>query len=106
MMLFLLCVTISPPGVFEHRLLLHALLLCLITSRYEKRADQLFIVLLCYFVCGLLVGSSSRCSSLAAIYGPRQANLVPLAYASREGSREPAHPRSLARTSAARSYKH
>ena len=39
------------------------------------------------------------------IFGPRQANLVLNAYASSEGSGEPAHPRSLARTSAARSYK-
>ena len=38
-------------------------------------------------------------------FGPRQANLVLMAYASREGSGEPAHPRSLARTFAARSYK-
>ena len=38
--------------------------------------------------------------------GPRQANLVLIAYASSEGSGEPAHPRSLARTSTARSYKH
>ena len=36
---------------------------------------------------------------------PRQANLVLIAYASSEGSGEPAHPRSLARTFAARSYK-
>ena len=40
-----------------------------------------------------------------SIYGPRQANLVLIAYASSEGSGEHAHPRSLARTSAARSYK-
>ena len=39
------------------------------------------------------------------LFGPRQANLVLIAYASSEGSGEPAHPRSLARTSAARSYK-
>ena len=32
--------------------------------------------------------------------GPRQANLVLIAYASSEGSGEPAHPRSLARTCA------
>ena len=38
-------------------------------------------------------------------YGPRQANLVLIAYASSEGSGEPAHPGSLARTSAARSHK-
>ena len=37
------------------------------------------------------------------LYGPRQANLVLIAYASSEGSGEPAHPRSLARTSSARS---
>ena len=37
--------------------------------------------------------------------GPRQANLVLIAYASSEGSGEPAHPRSLARTFAARSYR-
>ena len=37
--------------------------------------------------------------------GPRQASLVLIAYASSEGSGEPAHPRSLARTSAARSYR-
>ena len=39
------------------------------------------------------------------MYGPRQANLVLIAYASSEGSGEPAHPRSLARIFAARSYK-
>ena len=38
-------------------------------------------------------------------YGPCQANLVLIAYASSEGSGEPAHPRSLARIFAARSYK-
>ena len=37
--------------------------------------------------------------------GLHQANLVLIAYASSEGSGEPAHPRSLARTFAARSYK-
>ena len=37
--------------------------------------------------------------------GPRQANLVLIAYASSEGSGEPAHSRSLARTFAARSYR-
>ena len=40
-----------------------------------------------------------------SLIGPRQANLVLIAYASSEGSGEPAHPRSLARTFAARSYK-
>ena len=37
--------------------------------------------------------------------GPRQVKLVLIASASSEGSDEPAHLRSLARTSAARSYK-
>ena len=40
-----------------------------------------------------------------SLYGPRQANLVLIAYASSEGSGQPAHPGSLARTFAARSYK-
>ena len=39
------------------------------------------------------------------IIGPRQANLVLIAYASSEGSGEPAHPCSLARTFAPRLYK-
>ena len=39
------------------------------------------------------------------LIGPRQANLVLIVYASSEGSGEPAHPCSLARTFAARSYK-
>ena len=43
--------------------------------------------------------------NLFMTYGARQANLVLIAYASSEGSDKPAHPRSLARTSAARSYK-
>ena len=43
--------------------------------------------------------------SLQCSYGPRQANLVLIAYASSEDSGEPAHPSSLARTFAARSYK-
>ena len=42
---------------------------------------------------------------IISLNGPRQANLVLMAYASSEGSGEPALPRSLARTSAARSYK-
>ena len=39
------------------------------------------------------------------LIGPRQANLVLIAYASSKGSGEPAHPHSLTRTFAARSYK-
>ena len=40
-----------------------------------------------------------------SLYGPRQANLVLIVYASSKGSGEPAHSRSLARNFAARSYK-
>ena len=43
--------------------------------------------------------------NLTKLIGPHQANLVLIAYVSSEGSGEPAHPRSLARTFAARSYK-
>ena len=43
--------------------------------------------------------------AILLLFGPRQTNLVLIAYASSEGSGEPAHPRSLARTSAAHSYK-
>ena len=46
-----------------------------------------------------------RNSRISVSNGPRQANLVLMGYASSEGSGEPAHPRSLARTFAARSYK-
>ena len=42
---------------------------------------------------------------IITLIGPRQADLVFIAYASSEGSGEAAHPRSLARTPAARSYK-
>ena len=57
---------------------------------------------------GLFVGLHQISIYIASVtkwYGPRQANLVLIAYASSEGSGEPAHPRSLARTFAARSYK-
>ena len=63
-----------------------------------KSGDKMVKMLLCIY--------GSRYGKLTIlITGPRQANLVLIAYASSEGSGEPAHPRSLARTSAARSYK-
>ena len=52
-----------------------------------------------------VIRTNLRCFNMNVTYGPRQANLVLIAYASSEGSGEPAHPRSLARTFAARSYK-
>ena len=48
---------------------------------------------------------SSQLMSKIRSVGPHQANLVLVAYASSEGSGEPAHSRSLARTSTARSYR-
>ena len=50
-------------------------------------------------------GAPKNTFSINNKIGPRQANLVLIAYASSEGSGEPAHPRSHARTFAARSYK-
>ena len=56
--------------------------------------------------CNIILTSQSwNVFTIGLRYGPRQANLVLIAYASSEGSGEPAHPRSLARTFAARSYK-
>ena len=54
---------------------------------------------------GLLKPFPWQRDRLWLLFGPRQANLVLIAYASSEGSGEPVHPRSLARTFAARSYK-
>ena len=54
-------------------------------------------------ICKWILNSQEK--KLLISYGPRQTNLVLIAYASSEGSGEPAHPRSLARTFAARSYK-
>ena len=53
----------------------------------------------------ILTEMNGLCHGSTRPTGPRQANLVLIAYANSEGSGEPAHPRSLARTSAARSYK-
>ena len=52
-----------------------------------------------------LINNENTPDSPSVTNGPRQANLVLNAYASSEGSGEPAHPRSFARTSATRSYK-
>ena len=54
------------------------------------------------------IAQDQECDSMCVYkisFGPRQANLVLIAYASSEGPGEHAHPRSLARTFAARSYK-
>ena len=59
--------------------------------------------LLPYFTCANSEGTGRLCDKNHN--GPRQANLVLIAYASSEGSGEPAHPGSLASTFASRSYK-
>ena len=48
----------------------------------------------------------SKEHSTFILFGPHQANLVLIPFAGSEGSGEPAHPRSLARTFATHSYKH
>ena len=77
---------------------------CICISRPEivqigRNSTHIYVI---YAIC--LLWSIYDASSVFYI-GPRQANLVLIAYASSEGSGEPAHPRSLARTFAARSYK-
>ena len=62
------------------------------------------LVLTLIFLCQSMVNNKKKHSG-GVSYGPRQANLVLIAYASSEGSGEPAHPRSLARTFAAHLYK-
>ena len=83
---------------------------CIIYTCFHRnilsvRKDWIYHVSCCHLIyLDLLPGNDSRRQG-NRLFGPRQANLVLIAYASSEGSGEPAHPRSLARTSAARSYK-
>ena len=58
-----------------------------------------------WFECFLVENPRRHVFAWCGSFGPCQANLVLIAYASSEGSGEPAHPRNLARTFAARSYK-
>ena len=72
-----------------------------------QRQSLLFVDIFFYI---LLAKAESWCDFITPIvcsllYGLRQAKLVLIAYASSEGSGEPAHLRSLARTISARSYK-
>ena len=69
----------------------------------HEAAQIIFVTIICPL--GSLSVSTIKLMRLWSLYGPRQANLVLIAYASSEGSGEPAHRRSLARTFAARSYK-
>ena len=71
-----------------------------------KATDLFAVSSLMFFTLHFNTRTASRILCfLLVLYEPRQANLVLIAYASSEGSGEPAHPRSLARTSATRSYK-
>ena len=66
---------------------------------------RISVLNLCHVLKPFVQSTPGLFKTATRIFGPRQANLVLIAYASSEGSGEPAHPRSLARTSAARSYK-
>ena len=68
----------------------------------DDNLDWTALYMLLAITCSISMISRTDYSELD---GPRQANLVLTAYASSEGSGEPAHLRSLPRTSAARSYK-
>ena len=72
----------------------------------QRNPYSLYVSLICICIRKKTLGRDNRWRNLLETYGPRQANLVLITYASSEGSGEPAHPRSLARTFAARSYKH
>ena len=72
---------------------------------YSGRSLAVFKYLTLTMSLNLLLYSEVFLTYSKRINGPRQANLVLIAYASSEGSGEPAHPRSLASTFAARSYK-
>ena len=75
-------------------------------SEFQTLVTSLFINKNKNIKCGREFSLLERMEHLVPkLFGPCQANLVLIAYASSEGSGEPAHPRSLARTSAARSYK-
>ena len=88
------------------------MIICMYTLKTASNLS--FFFLFCFFFFCLLSMNSMLLFQIKAkdgnltspkTNGPRQAILVLIAYASSEGSGEPAHPRSLARTSAARSYK-
>ena len=64
-----------------------------------------FNIVLTEKAASFIYNTSDLESSKLVSCGPRQANLILTAYASNDGSGESAHPRSLARTSAARSNK-
>ena len=70
---------------------------------YSDSSDAISSTL--FLILFLLECASFIDDKFRLLFGPRQANLVLIAYASSEGSGEPAHPRSLARTFAARLYK-
>ena len=80
------------------------LFLSAIEIRWELKRDLIYLHNVTFFDRQKLIYKDRRCI-LTISLGPRQANLLLIAYASSEGSGESAHPRSLARTFAARSYK-
>ena len=76
-------------------------------KRKKRDCDARLLWWICTNLKNTLVNSKACLKVLrkfiVILFGPHQANLVLIAYASSEGSGEPAHPRSLARTFAARS---
>ena len=71
----------------------------------EFTEDEKYQNLMTWLLWSLRSFGQNEKQLMIRLCGPRRANLVLIAYASSEGSGEPAHPRSLARTFAARSYK-
>ena len=76
-------------------------MICLNVERKQPYGNE-YTTLLCFYLC---YNDINLTQVFFRLIGPRQANLVLIACASSEDSGEPAHPRSLARTFAARSYK-
>ena len=95
-----------------YRLLQHGVrnVLLVVISWLNKKLKMVFIYILgaecsIWSVSTLFALDTAISVIMKALTGLRQANLVLIAYASSEGSGEPAHLRSLARTFAACSYK-
>ena len=107
--MFAILITILSPTCFHYRCAASLILASTVpgVTRItivigQKRVRPFNALVLLVFERPLVTGGRSTWSFRNA---PRQANLVLIAYASSEGSGEPAHPRSFARTYAARSYK-
>ena len=102
------CQTLMKTGFFLHhcqpcRGFVHSNVIFLIILKWKKNLYSVYFKY-CFLYHSYKVLRKSLHYLSVLLNGPRQANLVLIAYASSDGSGEPAHPRSLARTFAARSY--